>query len=318
MLAGRPYSFVPHSCRPHLTKSSSAFTRPGYNLRGSRVRPGSRYFFRALWSPSLPRTPTRSGSRAEGAVLDVQAPARQLSTRYTLPARPCPSLSACRGQARAVIATLVRLESLPLTKNMRQSFQRLTENLLDRLLDTKTRKVRSKSATTPPAQSETLLQIREPHTKYKSIPSGTMETIRKEQPQLYYLIQFMIASACRVSEALAITPQMITSTGHVKIKAAKGSQDRIVHAGMSMEYFIKCRTSAKSPFENWSRWFVYRQFKKYGIGIQLRGRKNKSITHALRHEVAKANQSQQFTIKDTKKQLGHKSPRSTKYYHESE
>lgn len=201
---------------------------------------------------------------------------------------------------------------------MKNDFRVLSTRLLDRLLEVDSSKSRVKSGISPPAQFETLLPARGNPDPKNSAHVSRLAQIKKENVILWYLIQFMLASASRVSEALNITPSRITQTGHVKIIAGKGSQNRIVHAGLSVDYFLLCKANSIKPFDGWSRFYVYRQFKRYGIGLHLPGRSNKAVTHSIRHAVAMANVKESFNLTDTQSQLGHKSTRSTKYYHESE
>ena len=90
----------------------------------------------------------------------------------------------------------------------------------------------------------------------------------------------------------------------------------MVSAGMSTEYLITCRRKKVAPWSDWNRYFVYRLFKKYNIGIQLAGREKKSVTHAIRHSVAKSIKNNGFTIENSKQVLGHNSLKGTSYYHE--
>lgn len=201
---------------------------------------------------------------------------------------------------------------------MKNDFRILSTRLMDRLLEVDSTQRRVKSGASPAAQSVTLLQRPSDPLKDYSTIESKLDHIKKQDLKLWYLIQFMIASACRISEVLSIIPSRITRTGHVKLIASKGSTNRIVFAGLAAEYMIKSKANNASPFEGWSRFYVYRQFKKYGIQSQYHGRKNKSVTHSIRHTVALANAKEAFEISDTQLQLGHKSTKSTKYYHESE
>lgn len=200
---------------------------------------------------------------------------------------------------------------------MKQSFQLLTEKVLDRMLETSTYQLRSKPAPTPSAQTTRLRSDITQAQEVNLVSVTTKERIKLESYPLAMLIEFMEASGCRVSEALSIKSTDITQMGHVKIKAKKGSNDRVISSGMATEYMRDCYKKKKSPFDGWSRHFVYRQFKKYNIGTKYKGKSKASVTHSLRHQVAKSIQKAGMNITDSQNALGHKSIKSTEYYHGS-
>lgn len=201
---------------------------------------------------------------------------------------------------------------------MKQNFAVLSTRLLDRLLSTPPTKVRYKSGTTPAAQIENQLQNNGQDDKLKIVSDSIMEQIKRENQRLYHLINFMSASACRVSEALNIRPYDITANGFVKLNTLKRGKPRIVHAGMSTEYMIHCKLKGLIPFDGMNRFFVYRCFKRYGIETQLKGRKKKTVTHLPRHFVAQQIQKAGMDIKLSQQALGQNSLKSTSFYHESE
>lgn len=199
---------------------------------------------------------------------------------------------------------------------MKQNFQILNDRLMDRLLSVQPNKDRYKSGIPSPAQTGTQCGTGSISEPAELVPESSKKRIMKENPRLMHLINFMIASGSRISEALKVNHWEITKTGHVKLHQLKGSGDRIVHSGMAMQYLLNCAKSKQQPWADWNRFFVYREFKKFGIGLQLQGRKKKSITHSVRHTVAKQIKKAGMTIEDSKQALGQKNVKSTTYYHE--
>lgn len=189
---------------------------------------------------------------------------------------------------------------------------------MDRLLSTQSTKLRSKSGLTPAAQIENQLQAGILQEKKNWISKSVLERIEKENPQLFYLISFMSATACRVSEALNINPWDITSNGFVKINTLKRGKPRIVNSGMAADFMIRCAQNGVKPFDGMNRFAVYRYFKRYGIETQLKGRKKKTVTHFPRHFVAQQIQKAGMDIKFSQQALGQNSIKSTQFYHESE
>lgn len=199
---------------------------------------------------------------------------------------------------------------------MKQNFQILNDRLMDRLLSVQPNKGRYKSALPSPAQTGTQCATGHIEDPAELVPESARTKIAQQNPRLLHLINFMTASSCRISEALKVNYWEITKTGHVKLHQSKGSGDRIVHSGMAMQYLLECLKSKRQPWADWNRFFVYREFKKFGIGLQLQGRKKKSITHSVRHTVAKQMKRAGMTIDDSKQALGQKNVKSTAYYHE--
>lgn len=201
---------------------------------------------------------------------------------------------------------------------MKQSFTILSEKLLDRILETNNTKLRSKSVPTPSAQSSKMLLSRAQADPIGLVSGHVLERIKNQNHQLYYLIEFMKASACRVTEALSIKPNDITSTGHVKINALKGSKSRIIHPGLSVTFILDCKSKSVQPWQGWSRFYVYREFKKFGINLTVAGKTNSKVTHAFRHTLAQSIKKANMGMSIAKDALGHKSIRSTKHYFNDE
>lgn len=189
---------------------------------------------------------------------------------------------------------------------------------MDRLLSTQSTKLRSKSGMTTAAQIEKQLQDRSYPDSENFISKQKLEVIKKENRQLFYLISFMSATACRVSEALNIGPWDITSDGFVKINTLKRGKPRIVNSGMAADFMVRSAQNGVKPFDGMNRFAVYRYFKRYGIETQLKGRKKKTVTHLPRHLVAQQIQRAGMDIELSKQALGHNSIKSTGFYHESE
>lgn len=201
---------------------------------------------------------------------------------------------------------------------MKQSFTVLSEKLLNRLLDTQSQKVRYNSGTNPVAQIENLLHTGSNSGRPIGVSDTQLEAIQRQDPQLYWLLQFLLSSACRISEALAIEPWDITENGMVKINTLKRGKPRIVHAGSAMKFLLDCKRNSLKPWKEFNRFYVHRQFKKYGIETHLPGRKKKTVTHLPRHYVAKQIQKAGMEIQLSQQALGQSSVKSTRYYHESE
>lgn len=201
---------------------------------------------------------------------------------------------------------------------MKNRFTVLSDRLLDRILETAPTKHRTKSGLTPSAQTVTQLQTGYRPTASEFDIDTLLRRIPDHEVQLKELVKFMIATGTRISEALQVNHSEITRTGMVLIRAKKGSNNRMISPGLATQYLLNCKKSRINPWEGWSRFFVYRQFKKYGITSQANNKSRNKVTHSLRHEVAKGIKAAGMEIEITKLALGHKNLNSTSYYHESE
>ena len=199
---------------------------------------------------------------------------------------------------------------------MKQSHKVLTEKMIERELQIFPSRSRIKSGVIPFAQTVTLLQTGSGRARADQDTNHSLELIKTKNLKLWYLIKFMSASACRINEALKIKCVDVTQQGHVKLQTSKKGKSRIVSGGMASDYLIECKAKSRAPFSDWSRWYVYRELKKYNFQTQLSGRKNKTVTHTPRHLAAKALKQNGNDITDSQQLLGQSSLNSTRFYHE--
>jgi integrase len=176
------------------------------------------------------------------------------------------------------------------------------------------KKYRSKAELKPIAQTNSLCDG-------ESIGFGSYEwsvlteqKISKVCKELAMLFVFQYESGCRISECLQASYENITRTGSIKIVGNKGSKTRIVECSRIADYLIKCKRNKKNPFDLFNRFFIHRQYVKFGIIFQSEKSKKKSTTHALRQ--LKAESIRQITdeselISDS---LGQKNVRNSQFY----
>jgi integrase len=124
----------------------------------------------------------------------------------------------------------------------------------------------------------------------------------------------MYISGCRISEVLAIRGYDISTNGLIKIKGKKGSNDKIIRITQNISH---CKTIPKNlnmPFKIYSRFFIYRLFKKIGLIYKSYGNINNSVTHYFRKSVALEAYNISKDQQDIKLVLNHKSIKSAHYY----
>lgn len=174
--------------------------------------------------------------------------------------------------------------------------------------------LRSKSVPNPSAQINKLYEDNEELTMAIRNILEMKEGILLRNPQLWYIIELLLGSGARVSEVLDISPGDILLNGSIRIKGKKGSSDRIISAGTSYQYMIKCKNVPRYPFMDWDRFRVYREFKKLGIGMRFKGKSKESVTHFFRQAHSRLMQMGGIDDGLRSQELGHKGKGNIKYY----
>lgn len=196
----------------------------------------------------------------------------------------------------------------------KKAYQVINENSLFRTIYESVDRPRDKSVISPSAQTIKLCDSGTGQDTILTALSTIREQLMVKNQELWYIIDLMVSGALRVSEVLSITCNNITQTGHVLVKAGKGSNDRVVFSAEAKEFLLRCKGRGRQPFLDWNRFRVYRDFKKYNISMHIAGKTNNSVTHSLRQLVSR--QLQLEGIPDTmrSKVLGHKSVSSLDHY----
>lgn len=178
----------------------------------------------------------------------------------------------------------------------------------------KEKNVRSKSDLKPSAQNSVMYARRNNWEQiYQSVKTAQSKMF-KEFRKLYYFTEVMISGACRVSEVLDIRPYDITFTGLVNIHSLKHGKDRTISPGNAKDYLLYCRNNQLYPFQGFNRFYVYREFKRFGMPAIPTGAGKNAVTHIFRHlQVAaiKENGNDRELIANY---LGHRSLKSQKNY----
>ncbi len=190
----------------------------------------------------------------------------------------------------------------------------ITKKYLDSILNTDIDTLRKKPVPSPSAQTTTLLQLQEQESIVMSSIRSYRFQLLRDDPLLWYIIELQLSGGLRISEVLGLSCKDISFSGHVSIKGSKGSYGKIIYVVDSLEYLLRCKNNSLNPFEGYSRFYVYRQFKKLGIELQLNGKKKNAVTHAIRHVVAREEKNAGFSKKQTQRHLGHRNSKSTDHY----
>lgn len=175
-------------------------------------------------------------------------------------------------------------------------------------------KSRVNSAITLGAQTATLLQPDNPDI-LPMIERANELLLSETLPRvLLAVVELQLFYGLRISECLNITTSDISNTGHIRIRGAKGSNDRIV-IPYRFASFWQNEAKAILPIGNiYSRFWFYRQYKNLGLYAIFGNSKVNSVTHLFRHLNI-------LSLKDnfnetglTRNFIGHKSINSTLHY----
>ena len=128
------------------------------------------------------------------------------------------------------------------------------------------------------------------------------------------ILELQFVHGLRVSEVLGIRVVDLLSLHRIRINSKKGSISRVIVHVDSSGYLDKCRRIGMSPYSLYSRFYVYRLYKRLGISYTKPGAKHSAVTHAPRHWAA-----HEIVQLDKSKELGsdflrHKSGRSIESY----
>lgn len=132
--------------------------------------------------------------------------------------------------------------------------------------------------------------------------------------ELGVLTDLLFTNGLRISEALSIQSSDIALNGMVKVRGMKGSKDRLCFTSQMGRELVALRSCNGLIFPNFSRFYVYREFKKLGISFNVQGMTNNAVTHAPRHMFVLQAKDSGWDTADTQAAIGHNSIESTKQY----
>jgi len=207
------------------------------------------------------------------------------------------------------------------TQNL--SYFAQNENLKDmerkKLQNQKNRsKFSIKTEQKPVAQTNTVCALRAHQVGSYEWSVQTFDRLKLVSNELANIFVFQYEAGCRISEVLQIEYSDILRDGSVKIKAKKGSNDRIVNCSRIASYLIKCRNIRSNPFSSFNRFFIHRMYKQYGIIFKSENSTKMSTTHALRQLKAESIRQNTDSAELVSQSLGQKNSKNSRYYGKSE
>ncbi len=144
---------------------------------------------------------------------------------------------------------------------------------------------------------------------------GDIVTRCGQLPQALLAIVYIQAkSGARISEVLKIRNWDMNKRGLVTIQGLKGSKDRLVDASLIMPVLSEWQEKGYNPFRQYSRFQVYRWYKKIGLTGVKQGKNRKATTHIFRYLMARDLQDEGHKLEQISEMLGHKDSDNTQNY----
>lgn len=141
-----------------------------------------------------------------------------------------------------------------------------------------------------------------------------VDRIRGHNLNLHIFATIQLRAGLRVSELLSVTPGDVDQLGRIKVKGLKGSLDRVVDCGEYCDIVKANAAIGAMPWQGWNRFYIYREYKKYGVTLDVEGNKRKAVTHSLRHESALLLKDESAELSHAQGLLGHKNVTNTEHY----
>lgn len=133
-------------------------------------------------------------------------------------------------------------------------------------------------------------------------------------PLMALTIWLMYAEGLRISEILKINGKDITRSYNIRIKSSKGSNDRLINAGLHSAFLKNYAGKDVNIYKDYNRFYFYRELRKRGLSYRFEGNKHSSVTHLGRHLFALDNKKIADSEMSVSKMLGHKNELNQKYY----
>lgn len=141
-----------------------------------------------------------------------------------------------------------------------------------------------------------------------------IEKLKVQDYSVYILALICYHEGLRVSEVLSIRFSTIQRNGKCLIKRLKGSNSTIIDLSFIMQIVEAKNYKTIEPFNYIDRFYVYRCFKKVGLGKFYNNNKKQSVTHCLRHEYISQMAQTGISTEIIANNVGHKNTKNTEIY----
>jgi len=128
------------------------------------------------------------------------------------------------------------------------------------------------------------------------------------------LLDIMLSGGCRVSEVIQPGGFMVLPTGAVKIYQSKTKSTHIFNLTHLTSVIDKYKGGNCILCSGYSRFQIYRLFKKMGIESTFDGLSKSSVCHLPRHLVGALTYTTDHNLQDVAKVLNHANQKNSLYY----
>ena len=172
----------------------------------------------------------------------------------------------------------------------------------------------TKSVPSPSAQSEELCDSGNDQYLANYVSNVTTFLSKNSNRILVFMVGLLYCYGLRVSEVLSLDNSCVLGNGQLLIKGSKGSDSRVVTVvyGLDVYQSLLCNNIPLSSV--YSRFWLYRELKKFGLYAYFGNNKNASVTHLSRHLKVLDFKMKNVPRGTISQFLGHKSLKSLTYY----
>lgn len=118
----------------------------------------------------------------------------------------------------------------------------------------------------------------------------------------------------RISDMLRIDCNSINSDLSIIVNQSKGSNRLIIYPRSDIHIWQAIKKYGIRPMQYYSRYSMYRLYKKIGLSLPSEQNVNNSVTHSARKIKARQIYNDTQSVEVTAQTLGHRSRNSTMYY----
>jgi site-specific recombinase XerD len=135
-----------------------------------------------------------------------------------------------------------------------------------------------------------------------------------EDGALKVILSLLVYNGARISEIISIPASHIKNGSCVIIEGNKGSLARSLMIPYKSKYLLNCKQLDIAPFNQYSRYMIYRYLKEKDIELKTNKGKHNTVTHLFRYNYINQSHAILKAIEKTAQVSGHKSNSSTRGY----
>jgi hypothetical protein len=190
----------------------------------------------------------------------------------------------------------------------------ITERTLNRLLKIRSGTGCDNAVPSPSAQSIPLCELGADLQAWERTAEDAINQLRHVSQSLAVFAITQHEYGLRVSEMLEIKGVDLMNGNRVKIRGLKHSNNRIIVSKLLHDHFKSCKGLNIRLFDSFSRWFIYREYKKVGLSMSVKSSSRNVVTHLFRHLAIKDLKAYNTDTEDSRNFIGHKNGANTQRY----